>query len=161
MTLFMSSHFILQAGKHNGSDDALGSKAKVIADSSAAAKCKADEPKSKSKKSKEAPAASPRQSPRLAASGSGGVVPAVDIGKKRKLDAAAEEPAAAGGGSKSGSRAGACAGDGARIYFERAVYCGMPRFNYSTSSFISDICCRHAVQACGRERVGGIAVPRH
>ena len=68
----------------------------------------AKEDKVKSKKSKHAAAASPRQSPRLAAAGGGAIVPAVDIGKKRKADASPDVPAATGAGSKSGSRAGNC-----------------------------------------------------
>ena len=64
--------------------------------------------KVKSKKSKDAAASSPRQSPRLAAAIGSAAVPAIDIGKKRKAEAAAEaQPAVAAGGSKSGSRAGA------------------------------------------------------
>jgi colicin import membrane protein len=62
----------------------------------------------KSKKSKDAAAASHRQSPRLAAAGGGAIVPVVDIGKKRKADASPDMPAATGAGSKSGSRAGNC-----------------------------------------------------
>jgi hypothetical protein len=68
----------------------------------------AKEDKVKSKKSKDAPAASPRQSPRLAAAGGVAIIPAVDIGKKRKADASPDVPAATGAGSKSGSRAGNC-----------------------------------------------------
>ena len=66
----------------------------------------AKEAKVKSKKTKDAHASSPRQSPRLAAAGGGAVIPAVDIGKKRKADAAPDVPAATGAGSKSSSRAG-------------------------------------------------------
>jgi hypothetical protein len=62
----------------------------------------------KSKKKKNAAATSPRQSPRLAAAGGGAIVPAVDIGNKRKADSSSEVPVATGGGSKSGSRAGSC-----------------------------------------------------
>jgi hypothetical protein len=65
-----------------------------------------DDSKVKAKKLKDAPVASPRQSPRLVAAVGVGSLPAVDIGKKRKADATPEAPAAAGSGSKSGSRAG-------------------------------------------------------
>ncbi len=72
--------------------------------------------KIKSKKSKDAAASSPRQSPRLAAAGSSAAVPAIDIGKKRKAEAAADvQPTVAAGGSKSGSRAGGSGLDNGRF----------------------------------------------
>ena len=78
-----------QADKKKGKvpkDDSSDPKAK---DSKSESRVEAAAAKVKSKKSKDAPAASPRQSPRLAAAGGGAAVPPVDIGKKRKVEAAA------------------------------------------------------------------------
>jgi hypothetical protein len=91
-----------------------------------AEKKKSKDTKEEKEKSKKTKTASPRQSPRLCASAAAAsAVPAIDIGKKRKADAAPLTPAAQGGGvcsetptslggggaSKSGSRAGTALSD--------------------------------------------------